>query len=1106
MTSPDNELLRRFAADRSEPDFTELVERHVGLVYSAALRQMAGDTGAAEDVTQAVFADLARKAARLTGHTSLTGWLYTSTRYLAANVRRDEHRRRQREQEALMMDRLLQPADPAPDWDKLRPVLDEAMHELSEADREAVLLRFFERRPLAEVGESLGLNENAARMRVDRALDKLRRLLARRGVTSTAAALGLALAERTLAEVPAGLARRVSHAAVVAGGAATGGGLLFTLLTLMAHTKTKILIAAAVAALLLTPVVRPWFASSSDDARAAAAKTSASGPAKTAATAVAAPDPNFDGNTAGSPPVVDDPALARLKLTLLTADTGKPVPNVEVTRGWVTDAKFLSQRDGTVRVTYPKTTKELRLTTHMDGFADTCLKWSPGRGETVPEAYTVRLERAVAIGGTVVDPEGKPQPGAKVSFGHGEIPSAATRTETHEFVWFQVVTDDQGRWRIDRFAEDILPHTGGRASHPDFVDSPSVTLRPKSPEETALRQEKYVFRLQRGVTVSGLVMDTLGNPIPEAKVRLGMVGMSGSREGIAGPDGSFTLRGCKPDDHLLSAEAKGYAAATEEINLANSTGPYRLVLKPGHTLRLRVVGTDGQAIPKAYVVLNTIDSQIGFPDQSKAPSLQVEMEKRSDGDGRVVWEEAPDTELLFSVMATGHFRVDDYKVRPDGQEHTVTLPNALTVFGTVRDAQNGTVIPKFRMVTGWPEANQLTGTTNPAWSTLERFSLSFGGGEFRHTFEEGVIMGMKNPGYVFRFEAEGYAPLVSRTVAAEEGEARLDISLRPAQATTITLVQPDGRPATDATVALVSANGNAKLTGVSFDPLNSHGSLLLRTDRDGRFQLPNDDSLVAVMAAHSEGFATARPAEFVAGQTTWMLQPWGKIEGTWLSGDKPATGRDVLLEGLEGRRGALQFDFTAFKATTDGDGRFQFDHVPPGRVKLTRLIRSEMGNGHTSWGHGRSTEVEVRPGEATPVTLGGSGYRVAATMVWTDGKKSALPWQFHGSVHTPIPMPPPEVAKNFEAEQRWWAVPEHMQAAKAAKFFQMAPQPDGSLLAEEVEPGNYVIDLGAFAVDSEGKPQANARAEQMPLSVPESPATGLINLGAIPLRTESGAH
>ena len=185
----NNPLLQRYVADRSEPAFTELVRQHIDLVYSAALRQVNGDATTAQDVTQAVFTDLARKAPRLLRHLSLTGWLYTSTRYLCAKARRTEQRRVAREQEAYTMNQLLHSTDSDPAWQELRPVLDEAMHDLSADDREAVLLRFFEQRSLAEIGTRLGLTEDTARKRVARALDKLRAGLARRGITSTVAAL-----------------------------------------------------------------------------------------------------------------------------------------------------------------------------------------------------------------------------------------------------------------------------------------------------------------------------------------------------------------------------------------------------------------------------------------------------------------------------------------------------------------------------------------------------------------------------------------------------------------------------------------------------------------------------------------------------------------------------------------------------------------------------------------------------------------------------------------------------------------------------------------------------------------------------------------------------
>src|SRR5204862_5360877 len=139
-------------------------------VYSAALRRLHGDAHQAEDVAQVVFCALARKAHRLSRHPALTGWLYTATRNAVINVVRAETRRGAREKEAQLMHEAN--SETSADWSQLRPVLDTAMDQLNERDREAVLLRFFQGRAFAEVGAAVGLSEEAARKRVERALDK----------------------------------------------------------------------------------------------------------------------------------------------------------------------------------------------------------------------------------------------------------------------------------------------------------------------------------------------------------------------------------------------------------------------------------------------------------------------------------------------------------------------------------------------------------------------------------------------------------------------------------------------------------------------------------------------------------------------------------------------------------------------------------------------------------------------------------------------------------------------------------------------------------------------------------------------------------------------
>lgn len=169
----DYELLRCYCTDRSESAFAELVKRHADLVYSAALHQLNGNPDLARDVAQVVSTDLALKAALLQPSVSVAGWLYTSARFAAAKLVRSEQRRQAREQKALAMDDLDSAPDlPGDDAARLRPAIEEAMQGLDEADREALLLRYFENRDFKSVGTALAISGDAARKRVVRAVER----------------------------------------------------------------------------------------------------------------------------------------------------------------------------------------------------------------------------------------------------------------------------------------------------------------------------------------------------------------------------------------------------------------------------------------------------------------------------------------------------------------------------------------------------------------------------------------------------------------------------------------------------------------------------------------------------------------------------------------------------------------------------------------------------------------------------------------------------------------------------------------------------------------------------------------------------------------------
>jgi len=245
----DADLLLRYAEIGTENAFAEIVRRHIDFVYQTALRQVGGDAHHAADVVQYVFTEVTRKAATLANHRVLKGWLFSTACHAAANIVRSEQRRRRREQEAHAMQTIANEPEPSADWMEVRPLINDALAALSARDREAVLLRYFEGRDYAEIGARFSLTADAARLRVDRALEKMRAALARAGVTSGAAALANTLAAQAGVGAPTGLAASVT-ATALASGATAGGGLTF--LSLMCMTKIQtgaavgLLIAAAI--------------------------------------------------------------------------------------------------------------------------------------------------------------------------------------------------------------------------------------------------------------------------------------------------------------------------------------------------------------------------------------------------------------------------------------------------------------------------------------------------------------------------------------------------------------------------------------------------------------------------------------------------------------------------------------------------------------------------------------------------------------------------------------------------------------------------------------------------------------------------------------------
>jgi RNA polymerase sigma factor (sigma-70 family) len=667
-------LLRDYAERGDEAAFRELVARYIDLVYSTAVRRVGGDADLARDVAQMVFTDLAHKAPSLRKVKLLGGWLHRHTGFVAANIVRSERRRQAREKETAEMNALQDSPDSL--WQQMAPMLDESIDVLEAPDRQAIVLRFFERRDFRSIGAALGISDDAAQKRVSRAVEKLRELLANRGVTLTLALLGSLMAGRAVSAAPAGLANEVAKAALA--GAASATGITVGLMKLAGSLSFKLALGAVALGAATWLLVPGRFTQRPDPLRqgnAVAALRNSEGAAAPAAQSPLA--------ITGTHSVLAGASTNQLVLTIVAADVAKPVPDVQLDYwlwegGEVAHKKPLrADRFGVCEVPVPDGTTELLLVSRSEGFADTRLEWRPDRGEKIPAAYTLRVARSVPISGKVVDPDGEPVANAKVFFGnHLPDPALETRPQSDDFGWpysTTATTDSQGRWRINRIGKEAFPTIRGGASHQEYVDSEYIFMSRTPGAEKQLLAGTQIFKLGRAVLVRGSVVDPEGQPVADAHVLVGYQNVSGTRETKTRPDGSFSVGGCRPGENVLTAEAPGYAATTLAVNLGTESEPFQLKLQHGKVLKLRVVGPNGNLISKADVWLDTPESgPVNPPNQKPAP-VYVEFHRKTDNDGRLEWDSAPDQDLKFNVSASGYTRSRAVTVRPDGEEHLVTL-------------------------------------------------------------------------------------------------------------------------------------------------------------------------------------------------------------------------------------------------------------------------------------------------------------------------------------------------------------------------------------------------------------------------------------------------
>lgn len=599
MNTSDGDWLRQYLDGGHHEAAERLVERYLRLVYSAAERCLDGDSASAADVSQHVFLDLFRKAAELRQRESVAGWLHTAACHLARNHRRAEIRRKTHETLAPTMSDFPATEESEIQWASLRPLLDDTLLELPERDREAILQRYFQDESHAAIGTRIGISEDAARMRVGRALDRIREALQRRGIRSTATALAMAMEAAAGSEIPWGLKAQVlgliPQRLVVP--PRPGFGFL-------GSSRTVRLVSALVATALLV-----WLAATVVERRSTVATVATTDRLTEIVAEVPPPDSGISGPSATSNPARPNHAPADaslyesdgLRLQIISALTSQPISGGKATAEWLD--RHSKPHSELVELTASlggifkrpmesaiNTSQEyFRINVRAPGFATRNVQWFPRLGSGIPTEYVLRLSPAATIGGRVVEPEGKPVAGATVNLLGG---ISGFDMSAREFPETSIVaeTDAQGVWTNATQESELLPVYAAEARHPDFGTFYAGSLAGVIDQ---LLARQHVIQFPARGMLRGHVTDESGVGIPDAIVQLGDgVGNDGQRT-TSSKTGEFTLRNLPLIDSLISASATGFSpsALPVKVTTDRATAPFRLVLSKGGVLRVRVVSS-----------------------------------------------------------------------------------------------------------------------------------------------------------------------------------------------------------------------------------------------------------------------------------------------------------------------------------------------------------------------------------------------------------------------------------------------------------------------------------------------------------------------------------
>jgi len=685
-----------------------------------------------------------------------------------------------------------------------------------------------------------------------------------------------------------------------------------------------------------------------------------------------------------------------------------------------------------------------------DGYAAKKIEWDEIEPIVASNSFSVKLESGSSGGGLILDERGQPLANAQV-FVQSALEGGRTQVFSPDDFHFEQTGMD-GRWTC-RHLPAQLKDTTLRVLHGGFAPvilelDRGATDGSRSLSAEELRSGTAILFAQRGVTVTGVVVDSLGKPVEGAKI------LSEDYPIWTPVDGRFTLKNCRPGENAALIQAKGFAPQIKTFDVAKTSEAMRWELTPSPGLRLKVTDSRGRPLPNVAVKV-----------EKWSGPIPREWRSLTDVDGRMTWYGAPTSNVFYSITKPGFEPLTAQPLAADGRERMVKLRKTLTVSGRVTDAMSGGMVGGFLVVPGRVHDD------HHHWD--KPLALNASGGQFTVT-----LPGAGLP-HVLKVQADGYYPEVSRPFRDDEEDAMVDFALQRGEKVSGIVHNANNRPVGDASIARTGGGKAVLLGNGQFDEHDQ--SDVQKTDDAGRFLFqPRRDAETVVAVHESEGFAET-PVQELGTSSVVVLRPWGRLEGTLLIRGQPAANELVGLSKLGSQ--TFLFHMNAFTALTDNQGRFTIEKIPTGRHLIGRVIRAQFS-------HARA--VEIQPGKSTRLIMAGSGRTVAGRVLASDESADWEGWNHPAFLRASVPpLEQPEFKD--PAQQRAWQRAYWSSAAGQARQIANVPyvltlESNGRFHADDVPPGDYDLEIHYHQAPASSDGPENCRGIlKRRITVPEAP-------------------